>query len=38
MHAAATAALMCEHGLRTIYPRDTDFHKFPFLEPIDPIF
>jgi toxin-antitoxin system PIN domain toxin len=33
---AQTAILMREHGIKTIYTRDTDFHRFPFLEPIDP--
>jgi toxin-antitoxin system PIN domain toxin len=37
MHDAHTAVLMREHGIRTIYTRDTDFHRFPFLEPIDPV-
>jgi toxin-antitoxin system PIN domain toxin len=32
-----TAVLMREHGIRRIYTRDTDFHRFPFIEPIDPI-
>ena len=32
-----TAILMREHGIKTIYTRDTDFHRFPFLEPIDPL-
>jgi len=27
---------MREHGIKRIYARDTDFHRFPFLEPIDP--
>lgn len=36
MHDAATAALMREHGIKTIYTRDADFHRFRFLEPIDP--
>ena len=36
-HDAHTAALMREHGIRRIYTRDTDFHRFPFLEPIDPL-
>jgi toxin-antitoxin system PIN domain toxin len=36
MHDAHTAVLMREHGIRTIYTRDTDFHRFPFLELIDP--
>jgi predicted nucleic acid-binding protein len=34
---AQTAVLMKEHGIRRIYSRDTDFHRFPFLEPIDPM-
>jgi len=33
---AQTAILMKEHGIRTIYTRDTDFHRFPFLEVVDP--
>lgn len=33
---AQTAVLMKEHGIRRIYTRDTDFHRFPFLEPVDP--
>lgn len=37
MHDAHTAILMREHGVRRIYTRDTDFHRFPFLEPIDPL-
>jgi toxin-antitoxin system PIN domain toxin len=36
MHDAATAVLMREHGIKTIYTRDTDFHRFRFLEPVDP--
>ena len=36
MHDAHTAILMQEHGVRRIYTRDTDFHRFPFLEPLDP--
>lgn len=36
-HDAQTAILMREHGVGRIYTRDTDFHRFPFLEPIDPI-
>lgn len=27
---------MREHGIKRIYTRDTDFHRFPFLEPVDP--
>lgn len=37
MHDAQTAVLMREHGIRRVYTRDTDFHRFPFLEPIDPM-
>ena len=36
LHDAQTAVLMREHGIKGIYTRDTDFHRFPFLEPIDP--
>lgn len=36
LYDAQTAVLMREHGLKRIYTRDTDFHRFPFLEPIDP--
>jgi predicted nucleic acid-binding protein len=27
---------MREHGIKRIYTRDTDFHRFSFLEPVDP--
>ena len=37
MHDAHTAILMQEHGVRCIYTRDTDFHRFSFLEPLDPL-
>ena len=37
MHDAHTAILMREHGVRRIYTRDTDFHRFPFIEPLDPL-
>ena len=37
LHDAATAVLMREHGIRRICTRDMDFHRFPFLEPIDPL-
>ena len=37
LHDAHTAILMREHGIRRIYTRDTDFHRFPFVEPIDPM-
>ena len=36
-HDAHTAVLMREHGIRCILTRDTDFHRFPFLEPVDPL-
>lgn len=37
LHGAHTAALMREHGIRRIYTRDTDFHRFPFLDTRDPV-
>lgn len=37
MHDLHIALLMRDHGLRRIYTRDTDFHRFPFLEVIDPL-
>jgi toxin-antitoxin system PIN domain toxin len=37
LHDAHTAILMREHGIRRIYTRDAEFHRFPFLEPIDPL-
>jgi toxin-antitoxin system PIN domain toxin len=37
MHDAHTAVLMREHGIRRIYTRDADFHRFKFLEPLDPL-
>lgn len=37
VHDAQTAVLMREHGIRRVCTRDTDFHRFPFLEPIDPL-
>lgn len=37
VHDAQTAILMREHGIRQIYTRDTDFHRFPFLTPLDPL-
>lgn len=37
LYDAQTAILMREHGIKRIYSRDTDFHRFPFLEPIDPV-
>ena len=37
LHDTHTAILMKEHGVRQIYTRDSDFHRFPFLEVIDPL-
>lgn len=37
LHDTTTAVLMREHGIRRICTRDTDFHRFPFLEPVDPM-
>lgn len=37
LHDAQTAILMREHGVRQIYTRDTDFHRFPFITPLDPL-
>jgi predicted nucleic acid-binding protein len=37
LHDCHTAILMREHGIRRICTRDTDFHRFPFLEVFDPI-
>ena len=36
-HDAQTAVLMREHGIKTIYTRDMDFHHFPFIQPVDPM-
>lgn len=37
LHDVHTAALMREHGIRRIYTRDVDFHRFKFLEVVDPL-
>lgn len=37
VHDAHTTALMFEHGVRTIYTRDTDFHRFPGIVVRDPL-
>jgi toxin-antitoxin system PIN domain toxin len=37
LHDAHTAILMREHGIRRVCTRDTDFHRFPFLEVVDPL-
>jgi toxin-antitoxin system PIN domain toxin len=36
LYDAQIAILMREHGIKRIYTRDTDFHRFCFLEPVDP--
>lgn len=36
-HDAHTAILMREHGIRQVCTRDTDFHRFSFLEVVDPL-
>jgi toxin-antitoxin system PIN domain toxin len=37
LHDTHTAVLMREHGIRQICTRDADFHRFPFLEVVDPL-
>lgn len=37
LHDMHTAILMREHGIRQICTRDADFHRFPFIEVIDPL-
>ena len=37
LHDTHTAVLMREHGIRQICTRDADFHRFPFLEVVDPV-
>jgi hypothetical protein len=37
LHDAHTVALMREHGVRVIYTRDADFHRFPGIEVRDPL-
>lgn len=36
-HDVETAVLMREHGIRRICTRDTAFHRFRFLEVVDPL-
>lgn len=36
-HDAHIAILMREHGIRQICTRDADFHRFPFVEVVDPL-
>jgi toxin-antitoxin system PIN domain toxin len=37
LHDAHTAILMREHGIRRVHTRDTDFHRFPWVEVVDPV-
>jgi uncharacterized protein len=37
IHDAQTAILMREHGVSRICTRDADFHRFPFVEVVDPL-
>jgi toxin-antitoxin system PIN domain toxin len=37
VHDAHIAAVLAEHGIRRIYTRDQDFHRFPGLEVVDPL-
>jgi uncharacterized protein len=37
LHDAHTAVVLREHGITRICTRDTDFHRFPFLEVVDPL-
>lgn len=37
IHDLHTAVLMREHGIRSIRTRDTHFHRFGFLEVVDPV-
>lgn len=37
LHDAHTVVLMREHGVRRIRTLDADFHRFPFVEVVDPV-
>jgi len=37
VHDAHTAIPMREHGVRRIYTRESDFHRFRFLEVAEPL-
>ncbi len=37
IHHAHTAILMREHGVSRICTRDADFHRFPFVQVVDPL-
>jgi predicted nucleic acid-binding protein len=34
---AGTAVLMREHGIQRIITRDSDFHRFSFVQVVDPL-
>jgi uncharacterized protein len=36
-HDAHTVVLMREHGIRQIHTRDMDFHRFSFVQVVDPL-
>lgn len=37
VHDAHIAAVLAEHGVRRIYSRDQDLHRFPGLQVVDPL-
>jgi predicted nucleic acid-binding protein len=37
IHDAQIAILMREHGIRQIFTRDIHFHRFSFIETLDPL-
>ncbi|MFW6088355.1 MAG: hypothetical protein ACODAB_01300 [Gemmatimonadota bacterium] len=37
IHDLHTAVLMREHGVGSIRTRDSDFHRFEFVEVVDPV-
>lgn len=37
LHDAHTAILLREHGIETVVTRDAGFHRFPFLNVVDPL-
>lgn len=37
VHDVHTVVLMREHGIKTVYTRDTDFHRFPGISAVDPL-
>jgi uncharacterized protein len=36
-HDFHTAVLTREHGIARIYTRDADFHRFPWVQVVDPL-